>query len=186
MAEKTDSRRVVFLIVGVAFLAGLLLCLLWVGVRRLFVSPMPPQPVSGYTGDWKMHGTHGEEERLLPSAAEIWRYHENWQPTNIWTSKFYIARIGHSERQLNFQSFTNKGGSLGDFTTTRVQFLYHDPTNGDYAISWSLRGKHDVSFLKFDEKERWVQLQLLGGPGTQPPQLEILGMEGFAPFYNFK
>lgn len=163
-----------------ALVASPILVGLWFG---LFIGHIHSQPVSGYTGDWKMHDIHGDEERPLPPAAEVWHYHEKWKLTNEWASKFYVARIGHAERQLNFQSLTNKGKSLGDRTTTYVEFLYRDPTNGDYLLTWSLIGKHDVNFLKFDDKERWVQLELLGR-NTQPPVLNILGIEGFAPFHN--
>ena len=184
MAKKTNNARVAILIVGILFAACLVIGLLCLEVRRELIGRTPSQPVSGYTGDWKMHGIHGEQERPLPPAVEIWRYHESWKLTNEWASRFYIARFGHAERQLNFESYTNQGGSLGDRECTRVKFLYNDPTNGTYALSWSLPGRHDVNFLKLDDTEKWFQLQLLGTPGTQPPQLEILGIEGFVPFHN--
>ena len=180
--EKNKSGCLGLLIVGV-LVVGLVVGS-WFGLRQLFGFRTPPQPVYGYTGDWKLHmQNNGEQERPLPSATNIWRYDASWQPTNTFTSRFYLARLGHAERQLNFRSFTNKGGSLGDVERTRVEFLYRDPTNGDYALNWDLPGKHDVSFLKFDDREKWFQLRLLGSPDTQPPQLEILGIEGIAPMY---
>ena len=180
---KNNTGRTAILIIGVVLVASLLVGL-WLGFRRLVKSRIPPQPVFGFTGDWKMHNANGEEERPLPPAAEIWRDRESWKPMKENAYRFYLARLGHAERQLNFQSVTNEPLSLGDLVYTRVQFLYHDPTNGDYILSWRLNGKHDVNFLKFNNSEKWVQLQILGTSGTQPPQLEILGIEGFAPFYN--
>src|SRR5437762_12050949 len=125
---KTNSGCLPAVIVAVVLVVGLGLGV-WFAFKRVFGSWTPPQPAYGYTGDWKLHNVGGEEERPLPSAAEIWRYDENWNPTNPFGSRFYLARLGHAERQLDFRSFTNKGGSLGDVERTHVQFLYRDPVN---------------------------------------------------------
>ncbi|MEK7781087.1 MAG: hypothetical protein AAB370_06260 [Verrucomicrobiota bacterium] len=182
MAEKINKGRILIWIVFVVVVVGLIFGA-WSEFRWVFIGRTPSQPVSGYAGDWKIRSVHGEEERPLPPAAEIWRDYESWTPTNGYVFKYYLARLGHAERQIEFRCSTNAGMTLGDRVTTRVKFLYRDPTHGDYALIWDLVGKHDVNFLKFDDHERWYQLQPLGPPG-QPPVLQILGIEGFAPFYN--
>jgi hypothetical protein len=181
MGKNRNNASATVVVVVLMFVVGLLMFALWSGAFR---TRIPAQPVAGYTGDWKMHGTSGEEERPLPPAVEIWRDYNAWKPTKDFTSKFYLARLGHAERQAGFRAVTNHPASLDDQINTCVQFLYHDPTNGDYALVWQLNGEHDVNFLKFDKNERWFELQLLGSEGENPPQLKILGLEGFAPFYN--
>src|SRR5262245_30778598 len=98
-AEKKGNGCLVSVIVLVVLAVGLALGL-WSAYHHVFGFRLR-QPVYGYTGDWKFHNVNAEEERPLPPAAEIWRYDDNWKPTNAFAFKFYLARLGHAERQLN-------------------------------------------------------------------------------------
>jgi hypothetical protein len=70
---------------------------------------------------------------------------------------------------------------MGAQKYTSVHFTYNDPTNGTYLINWTLRGKHDASFLQFDAGYRLYQLQLWGEANEYPPKLAICGIEGIRP-----
>lgn len=72
---------------------------------------------------------------------------------------------------------------MGAQRYTNVEFIYTDPTDGVYILSWHLRGIHDTSFLRFDDTYRWYQLQLNGNEGEYPPRLSIVGIEGIRPEY---
>lgn len=70
---------------------------------------------------------------------------------------------------------------MGAQRYTSVEFLYSDPTNGVYMLTWMLRGKHEVDFLRFNTNFRLYQLQLYGNPDDVPPKLHIISIEGVEP-----
>jgi len=171
------SLRVLGIVTTIALLGVAIPCVLVIGF--MFRPSYPPQPKLGYTGEWRMPDAFGVEERPLPPAEDLWRDDEEWQPKTEHAHRVYVARLGDASRQLAFRTSTNKGDTpLGAQQYTDVHFAYVDPTNGTYAISWELRGKHDASFLRFDTNQRLYQLQPYGTPGDKPPRLSIQAIEG--------
>ncbi len=67
---------------------------------------------------------------------------------------------------------------MGAHHYTHIDFPYHDPTNGTYALSWFMRSKHDPSFLRFDDMQRLYQLLPSGDTNDNPPKLFIRAIEG--------
>ena len=164
--------------VGIPLLVGLfaIAALIW-------HLPEPDQPKFGFRGDWRSTSVFGFEERPLPPAVDVWRNYEAWQPaTNENSSRFYLARLGGEARQSNFRSWLSSGDTpVGAQRYTTVEFVYTDPTNGVYILSWDLRGNHDTSFLRFDATQRLYQLRPYGTPGEFPPRLSIVSVEGIRP-----
>jgi hypothetical protein len=120
----------------------------------------------------------------FPPANEVWRDYSTWQPQKKGTHRFYIARLGGAEHQSDFWASTHSGDTpLGAQKYTEVEFMYSDLTNGVYKITWSLRGVHDPSFLKFDSRYRLYQLELVGETNQNPPILAIRASEGIKPEY---
>jgi len=160
----------------------LLVCL-GVIVGVLFHISEPDQPAFGFTGNWRSTSVFGFEERPLPPAVDVWRDYEAWQPaTNQYSSRLYLARLGGATCQSNFQSWLSSGDTpVGAQRYTNVGFVYTDPTNGVYILSWNLRGNHDTSFLRFDATQRLYQLQPCGTLGQFPPRLSIVSIEGIRP-----
>jgi len=151
----------------------------------LFRTSYPPQPEFGYTGEWRIQlipNVISVEERPLPRAEDLWRDYEAWQPKAPHARRVYLARLGGASRQFGFQTSTNRGDTpVGAQDYTHADFIYVEPTNGTYAISWSLRGKHDTSFLRFDTNHRLYQLQPYGSADDKPPRLSIQAIEGVKP-----
>ena len=144
--------------------------------------PYPPQPVFGFTGNWRSTHVFGYEERPLPPAAEIWQDYSTWQPKTQDSGRFYLVRLGGGERQSGFVTSTNSGDTpMGAQRSTWVEFNYTDPTNGTYHLTWMLRGEHDPGFLRFDNQYRLYQLELVGDTNDYPPKLFIQGIEGIRP-----
>jgi hypothetical protein len=174
------SLAVFATIAEVVFLGVILPIMLVIG--SVFRTTYPPQPQLGYTGEWRMPYVIGVEERPLPPAEDLWREYEEWQPKTQHARRVYVARLGDASRQFHFRSSTNKGDTpLGAQHYTDAYFGYVDPTNGTYAISWELRGKHDASFLRFDTNQRLYQLQPYGSPDDKPPRFSIQAIEGIKP-----
>jgi hypothetical protein len=148
-----------------------------------FATRPPPQPKFGYAGDWRFQSVSGVEERVLPQAERMWQDYNSWQPkTNVFTQRVYLARLGGMIRQTQFTwSHTRGDTPAGAQDYTHVDFIYTDPMNGAYALSWTLRGKHSPDFLRFDNTERLYQLRPSGSPDDKPPKLEIVGIEGIQP-----
>jgi len=173
----TRSLRVLGIVTAIALLGVLVPCALVIGF--VFRPSYPPQPKFGYTGEWRIPDVVGVEERPLPPAEDMWRDYEKWQPKTEHARRVYVARLGDASRQFHFRTSTNKGDTpMGAQHYTHADFGYMDPTNGTYAISWTLRGKHDTSFLRFDTNQRLYQLQPYGSPDDQPPRLSIQAIEG--------
>jgi len=144
-------------------------------------TPYPPQPKFGFTGNWRPTNVFGYEERPLPAAVDISQNYSAWQPKTEFGGRYYVARLGGSERQSHFVVSTNSGETpMGAQRYTWVDFDYSDPTNGTYHLSWFMRGEHDPSFLKFDGQYRLHQLEF-GRQTNQPPELFIRGIEGIRP-----
>jgi len=172
------------LIAAVVLMAAGCLFVLGLALNVLFDPPVA-QPKFGFAGNWRRQGVFGVEERPLPPALEIWHDYESWKPaTNEHSSRFYLARLGRAHRQSDFESWTNMTHNmpLGDYKYTRVRFTYHDETRGDYVLTWNLRGKHNVDFLRLDDRERFYQLEFYGSPEEYPPMLEIVAIEGVKPW----
>jgi hypothetical protein len=147
-----------------------------------FGTSYPPQPRFGFTGDWRVSDVFGTEERPLAPANEIWRDYSTWQPQKEGSRRVYIARLGGAEHQSNFFASTNSGDTpMGAQKYTDVDFIYSDLTNGVYKITWSLRGEHDPSFLRFDGHYRFYQVELVGQTNQYPPMLAIRAIEGIKP-----
>jgi hypothetical protein len=145
----------------------------------IFRPSYPPQPTFGYPGEWRLSDAIGVEERPLPPAEDVWRDYEAWQPKTQHAWRVYLARLGDASRQLGFQTSTNRGDTpLGAQDYTHAHFGYVEPTNGTYIISWTLRGKHDASFLRFDTNQRLYQLEPYGSAEDKPPRLSIKAIEG--------
>jgi hypothetical protein len=174
------------LIVGGAlvFVVVAAITLLWL----LFRTPYPPQPKFGFTGSWRSTDVFGFKERPLPPATNVWKDYESWlTSTNQHGSRLYLARLGGAARQSGFRSWMSSGDTpMGAQRYTNVEFIYSDPTNGTYALSWTRRGKHDTGFLQFDDTYRLYQLQPYGTPGESPPRLSIVGIEGIQPEHNVR
>ena len=163
--------------VGIPLFFGLFIIL-----GFIFHLPEPDQPKFGFNGDWRCPSVFGFEERPLPPAVDVWRDYEACQPTTNEHSSLYLARLGGAARQSSFQSWTGSGDTpVGAQRYTHVEFVYTDPTNGVYILSWSLRGNHDTSFLRFDATQRLYQLRPYGTPGEFPPRLSIVSIEGIRP-----
>jgi hypothetical protein len=145
--------------------------------------PPPPQPAFGFAGPWRYHDVDGwAEERPLPPAATIWQDYSTWTPRTGNKRRLYLARLGGADRQSAFQVSTNIGDTpMGAQRYTRVDFIYTDPTNGVYSLSWMLRGEHNPGFLRFDGTYRLFQLELVGQTDEQPPGLFIQAIEGMKP-----
>lgn len=144
--------------------------------------PYPPQPKFGFAGEWRLPDVFGVEERPLPAAKDIWRDYEQWTPKTPNRRRVYVARLGGGFRQSMFQSSTNLGDTpVGAYRYTHADFVYADPTNGTYAITWMLRGEHDTRFLRFNASQRLYQLELYGSPDDNPPRLSIRAIEGIKP-----
>ena len=177
------SFRVLGIVTTIALLGVVIPCVLVIGF--VFRPSYPPQPKYGYTGEWRIpqiSPVFGVEERPLPPADDLWRDYEEWQPKTEHARRVYVARLGDASRQFHFRSSTNKGDTpLGAQHYTHADFIYMDPTNVTYAISWKLRGKHDASFLRFDTNQRLYQLQPYGSPDDKPPRLSIQAIEGIKP-----
>ena len=178
-------KRVGFIIGTIlAVLFGLILLFLaatWL-LFRAATAP-PPQPKFGYTGNWRGFNAVGFQERPLPSATNLWREYEAWKlGTNQHALRLYVARLGGAERQSGFRSSFSRGETpMGARDYTTVDFIYTDPTNGQYALTWTWHGKHDTSFLRFDENYRLYQLQPYGSSEDHPPKLSIRAIEGVRP-----
>lgn len=152
-------------------------------LNQLFRNPPPKQPRFGFTGNWKYSSTFGVEERPLPPSSEVWSNYQDWIPrTNTHTDRLYVVRLGDPALQSQFSSRITSGDTpMGEQKYTGADFTYNDPKNGTYLIHWSLRGEHDVSFLKFNGTLRQYQLRLFGLLGEYPPRLSIVAIEGLEP-----
>ncbi len=152
------------------------------GLGRVFRTVTePPQPKLGYTGDWRQFDAFGFEERPLPPAKDVWKDYQVWKSssTNELIRRRYLAKLGGAERQSGFRTWISEGDTpMGAQRYTRVEFLYSDLTNGVYRLTWMLRGKHDVDFLRFNTNYRLYQLQPNGNPDDDPPSLSIISIEG--------
>jgi len=180
------KKAVVLIGASAAFLVCGVLVLFAV-LGELVRLPELAQPKFGYTGQWHRHYPFGWKEAYLPPASEVRKHHKAWEATtNDFSTRVYIARLGHAERQLNFRVSTNMTHNmpLGDYHYTIVDFDYVDPTNGIYHFNWSLRGKHDPGFLRFDGRERLYELTLDNTPEEYPPSLSIEAIEGIKPWEN--
>ncbi len=159
------------------------------GIVGVFLYPLsripnPPQPVFGFTGNWRSTCVFGFEERPLPPAADVWQDYLTWRPKAKNQQRLYVARLGGAARQSAFLASTNSGDTpMGAQKYTHVDFIYTDPTNGMYRLSWALRGEHDPSFLRFDDSYRLYQLELGGQTTEYPPALFVQGVEGVKPEY---
>jgi hypothetical protein len=155
-------------------------------VALIFHNSYPLQPKLGYTGDWRVYSELGIEERKLPRAKDVWRDYGSWTPKNPHELRFYIGHLGGADRQSNFRSWHSRGDTpMGAQDYTNVEFLYQDPLHGAYKISWTMRGKYEVDFLKFDNRRRLYQLMPFGNTNDFPPQLSIYGIEGIRPEFVF-
>lgn len=164
-------------IVGLMFVVG-------VGLLFRVATKPPPQPKLGYTGDWRRLDTFGFEERALPPAKDVWKDYNVWKlsSTNELISRRYFAKLGGAERQSGFWTSISKGDTpMGAQRYTNVEFLYNDPTNGVYHLTWMLRGEHKVDFLRFNTNYRLYQLQPYGDPDDVPPKLHIISIERVKP-----
>lgn len=165
--------------------AGVFLIPALFAVFLIYFSPLvaePKQPVFGFAGDWRLTNSIGITERPLPPASELWKDYSSWKTDTSSETRLYIARLGGNESQLNFRTWSSTGDTpLGSQRYTNVEFTYRDATNGDYILSWSLRGKHNTDFLKFDSAVRLYQLQIIGNSADLPPKLEIVAIEGIKP-----
>jgi hypothetical protein len=178
------SFKIVGCTLGIVGAAALVVFLLFgVVIAFIFHVPYPPQPKFGFAGNWRTPDVLGFEERPLPPASQVWKDYEGWHPaTNEYTRRVYLARLGGAARQTGIRSSISSGDTpMGAQWYTHVEFFYADPTNGTYILSWTLRGKHDTDFLRFNATERLYQLQPYGEPGEQPPRLSIIGIEGVRP-----
>ncbi len=172
-------KRFALVVAGVLVvgLAGAM-TLLWL----MFRTPYPPQPEFGFTGDWRSFSTFGTDERPLPPAREVAQDYATWQPKTEYRNRVYLARLGGTNHQSNFRSSVVTGDTpMGAQKYTFVEFTYNDPTNGIYHLSWSLRGEHEVDFLRFDTNYRLYQLRPSGDAGNQTPELSIRALEGIKP-----
>jgi len=59
---------------------------------------------------------------------------------------------------------------------------YLDATNGDYTLTWMMRGRHKPEFLRFTSTVRTYYLVPNGIEDEYPPQLAIVAIEGVSPF----
>lgn len=143
----------------------------------------PNQPKFGFTGNWRDYSFFGVEERPLPTANRVWADYSAWKPkTNHYSDRVYLALLGGADRQSSFRSWLSSGDTpMGAQEYTNVEFTHQDPTNGIYLLYWTLRGKHDASFLRFNSSYRLYQLQPYGDANDNPPRLLIRAIEGVKP-----
>jgi hypothetical protein len=153
-------------------------------MATFFAVTSPSQPKFGFTGPWRSFSVFGVEERVLPPAKDIWKDYAAWKPrTNEHGDRVYLARLGGAERQSRFEASMSSGDTpMGAQQYTNAEFLYTDPTNGTYFLTWTLRGKHNTKFLRFDGTYRLFQLRPYGETNEFPPRLEIVAIEGIKPF----
>jgi hypothetical protein len=174
-------KRLAIFFVGalVIFLVGAF-ALLWAVFRVSY----PPQPKFGFTGNWRTTAVFGFKEHPLPPATNVWQDYTAWEDgaTNQNVRRVYLAQLGGATNQWDFRSSHSRGDTpMGAQWYTHVGFTYTDPTNGIYILSWTLRGKHDGAFLRFNNTFRLYQLQPYGTPGEYPPRLAIIAIEGIRP-----
>lgn len=173
------KRLINFLVRALVLFTIMALALIW-----FIHTPYPPQPKSGFTGNWRTKSVFGSEERPLPPATNVWSDYTAWKKsaTNQNTTRLYLARFGGVTNQSDFRSSHSSGDTpMGAQQHTEVEFTYTDPTNGIYLITWSLRGEHDTGFLRLDHTSRLYLLQPYGTPEDNPPRLHIWAIEGIRP-----
>jgi hypothetical protein len=160
------------------------LCFLGLGLamQLFFRVTEPDQPQFGFTGNWRLPDVVATEERPLPPAAQVWQDYSSWTSAIPHGRRLYLARLGGGDRQSGFHSTLTTGDTpMGAQRYTSVEFIYRDPTNGVYSLTWFMRGKHDASLLRFDTNSRLYQLQPHGSPDDKPPRLAIVAVEGIKP-----
>jgi hypothetical protein len=179
---KSLLKAVGVILVVVASSAVCLLVLMGV----IFRNSYPPQPKFGFGGDWRVYSELGLEERSLPTATNIWADYSRWKPKSEHGLKMYVACLGGSARQQSFHAWHSRGDTpLGAQDYTNAEFIYEDSHYGRLILSWTLRGKHNADFLKFDDSFRLYQLIPYGDSNSFPPKLMIYGIEGVRPEFDF-
>lgn len=159
------------------FLAGVLLVIATAGCG-------PSTPKDGFSGDWKPKSVFPIETRPLPPASNVWTDFKQWKGDGKPSKeRYYLARLGGAHRQRNLDvSYGYSDTPLGRSTYTSARFGYLDETNGDYTLTWEMRGRHKPEFLRFTTRERIYYLLPYGKEDEYPPQLAVVGIEGVSPF----
>jgi hypothetical protein len=140
------------------------------------------QPLKVGVVNWEPQSTGGPiETRPLPPAYQVYSNFQHWLNSET-TSKvrLYEIVLSNALSQSNYAVMVQRGDTpMGAGFTTFARFMYHDPTNGDYLLTWSMQGKHQPEFLKLDghPKTFWLQLRESQDVSTSP-RLQIVAIEG--------
>lgn len=157
-----------------------LLLAITVGCGR-FAQESPPK--LGST-NWQIRGMGGPVElRPLPRATEVVADYEKWlgsESSVTVKARLYEATLVGASNQLKFGVQILKGDTpMGQSVTTLATFIYRDPSDGDYELSWGRSGRHGADFLRLTDQPKRVWLQPnLGTNAAGNPMLEIVAFEG--------
>jgi len=144
----------------------------------------PATPKDGFTGDYRPKSAFVIETKPLPPASNVWADFKQWGKEGQATKdRYYIARLGGVQHQRNLNVSYRYGDTpAGGSTYTYARFRYFDETNGDYTLTWMMRGRHKPEFLRFKSTVRTFYLVPHGAEDEYPPQLAIVAIEGVSPF----
>ena len=142
--------------------------------------PSLPPPKAG--PNWTVPGIGGPVEvRPLPPASKIVEDFNAWLNSQSDSrARVYEGRVWGETNQQNFSVQILRGGApLGPAVSTRVSFIYNDPTNGSYEFRWGRLGRHNTSFLQLGQtpKRVWLYLDTIAS-AEGVPKLDIVAFEG--------
>jgi hypothetical protein len=132
--------------------------------------------------DWMPKAVGGPiEVRPLPPAHLIAGDYQQWLDSSPGNKlRLYKAILQGAEKQKDLRFSVGPAESpLGSPITASATFSYDDGTNGIYVMRWMKKGKHSQDAIAVGSAPRTVWLKVLQARDTNPPHLQILGIEGF-------
>lgn len=143
--------------------------------------PSMSPPIVG-ASNWKVSSAGGPIKlRVLPPADRVLADYDAWLDSEAATNaRVYQATLVGATNQLAFKLDVSRGETpLGRPEHTYVSFIYKDPKNGSYQLSWHRLGRHNADFLKLDNRPRtvWLELNRMASDDGLP-KLEIVAFEG--------